>query len=77
MFYNFVLSYDHPYILAGAGTVGLEIIDQVRDIDAIIVPTGGAGLLAGIANAVKPLFPEIKIIVSILSLYLFVQQEFL
>jgi threonine dehydratase len=52
--------------LAGQGTMALEIIDQVPDVDAIIVPTGGAGLLAGIAVAAKELKPNILIIVFIL-----------
>ena len=58
-FFNLVLnflyyvSYDHPNILAGQGTMALEIIQEVPDVDAIIVPTGGGGLLAGIATAAK------------------------
>jgi threonine dehydratase len=55
--------YDHPNILAGQGTMALEIIEQVPDVDAIIVPTGGAGLLAGIAVAAKSMNPNIIIIV--------------
>ena len=38
-------SYDHPSILAGQGTIALEIIEEIKDVDAIIVPTGGAGLV--------------------------------
>lgn len=58
-----MLRFDHPHILAGQGTMALEIIEQVPDVDAIIVPTGGAGLLAGIAVAAKALKPDIQIIV--------------
>jgi threonine dehydratase len=49
----YVNGYDHPHIIAGAGTMGLEILEQVPDVDAIIVPLGGGGLIAGVAMAVK------------------------
>lgn len=55
--------YDHPHILAGQGTLGLELLEQVCDIDAIIIPVGGGGLLAGVSRAAKTLYPKIKIIV--------------
>nr|VZI02035.1 unnamed protein product [Spirometra erinaceieuropaei] len=58
--YTYINGYDHPYILAGQGTIGLEILQQVPDVDAIIVPVGGAGLIAGIACAVKKLKPSVK-----------------
>lgn len=57
-------SYDNPQIIAGQGTLGLEILEQVDDIDAVVVPTGGGGLLAGVAVAIKTLQPNIKVIVS-------------
>ena len=47
--------------------MGIEILNQVPDVDAIIVPVGGGGLIAGIALAVKTLSPHVKIIVSLLS----------
>lgn len=50
--------------MAGQGTLGLEIIEQVPDIDAVVVPVGGGGLIAGVALAVKTLRPECMIIVS-------------
>lgn len=50
--------------MAGQGTLGLEILEQVPDVDAIVVPVGGAGLIAGIATAVKAMRPDVKIIVS-------------
>lgn len=56
--------YDHPNILAGQGTMGLEIVEDVPDIDAAIIPIGGGGLIAGTALAIKSLLPEVKIIVS-------------
>ena len=49
----YVDGYDDPAIIAGQGTMGLEILEQVPDVDAVIVPVGGAGLLAGVALAVK------------------------
>uniref|UniRef100_A0A0X3NHJ2 Serine racemase n=1 Tax=Schistocephalus solidus TaxID=70667 RepID=A0A0X3NHJ2_SCHSO len=61
--YTYVNGYDHPNILAGQGTIGLEILQQVPDVDAIIVPVGGAGLIAGVTCAVKKLKPSIKIYV--------------
>ena len=56
--------YDHPHILAGQGTMGLEIVEQVPDVDAVIVPIGGAGLIAGVALAIKSIYPRVQIIVS-------------
>lgn len=58
-------SYDHPHILAGQGTMGLEIIEQVPDVDAVVIPVGGGGLIAGAALALKNLKPSVQIIVSI------------
>lgn len=60
----YINGYDHPHIMAGQGTIGLEILEQVSNPDAIIVPVGGGGLIAGIAIAVKALSPNTKIIVS-------------
>lgn len=60
----YVNGYDHPHIIAGQGTIGLEICEQVADADAVVVPVGGGGLIAGIAVAVKALNPRTKIIVS-------------
>lgn len=50
---TFVPPYDHPQIIAGQGTVGLEILDQVPDVATIVVPLGGGGLAAGVASAVR------------------------
>ncbi len=58
----YIHGFDHPDIIAGQGTMGLEILDQVKDADAIVCPVGGAGLIAGIAVAVKALRPRVKII---------------
>merc|ERR1711871_1054917 len=59
---QYINGYDDADIIAGQGTIGLEILDQVPDVDAIVVPVGGAGLIAGIALAVKTLRPEVEII---------------
>ena len=56
--------YDHPNIIAGQGTMGLEIMEQVPDVDAVVIPVGGGGLIAGCAVALKTMNPKIKIIVS-------------
>ena len=56
--------FDHPNIIAGQGTTGLEILEQVPDVDAVVIPTGGGGLLAGCAVALKTMKPSVKIIVS-------------
>src|SRR5437764_12216525 len=58
----YIDGYDDPAIIAGQGTMGIEIVDQVKDVDAVIVPVGGAGLLAGVSLAVKTLRPQPKII---------------
>ena len=60
--YTYIHGYDDPAIIAGQGTMGLEIIEQVPEVEAIVIPVGGAGLLAGVALAVKTLRPEVQII---------------
>ena len=59
---DYINGYDDPPILAGAGTIGMEMIDDVPDVDAVVVPIGGAGLIAGISCAVKTLRPDTKVI---------------
>lgn len=59
---TYVSPYNDPEIIAGAGTVGLEILEQVDYIDAVVVPIGGGGLISGIATAIKAKLPEIQII---------------
>ncbi len=49
----FIPPFDHPDVIAGQGTLGLEIIDQVPDVDTVVVPIGGGGVISGIALAVK------------------------
>jgi threonine dehydratase len=54
--------FDHPDIVAGQGTVGLEILEQVPDVRTVVVCTGGGGLLAGIALAVKSTNPDVRVV---------------
>ncbi|WP_341201928.1 threonine/serine dehydratase [Planomicrobium okeanokoites] len=58
----YIPPYDHPHIIAGQGTVGLEIMEQIPDVDVIVVPVGGGGLISGILTAVKESKPEVEII---------------
>ena len=58
----YVNGYDDPPILAGAGTIGMEIIDDVPDVDVVVVPVGGGGLIAGISCAIKTLKPDCQVI---------------
>lgn len=58
----FVPPFDHPDVIAGQGTVGLELIRQSSDMDAIFVPVGGGGLIAGIATVVKRLRPGVRVV---------------
>lgn len=60
--FTYINGYDHPDVIAGQGTLGLEILEQVPEVEAIIVPVGGAGLIAGIAVAVKHHKPSVSII---------------
>ncbi len=59
---TFISPFSDPAIIAGQGVVGLEILDDVPDVETIVVPVGGGGLIAGIALAVKSLRPEVRIV---------------
>jgi len=59
--YTFIHPFDDADVISGQGTIGLEILDQLPDVDAIIVPIGGGGLISGIAYAIKHLKPECKV----------------
>jgi len=59
---TYIHGFDDPDIIAGQGTMALEILEQVRDLDAIVCPIGGGGLIAGISVAVKALRPRVQII---------------
>lgn len=58
-------SFDHPNVIEGQGTIGIEIVEQVPGVDAVLVPCGGGSLLTGIAIAVKHLKPDAEVYVSI------------
>jgi threonine dehydratase len=58
----YIDGYDDPAIIAGQGTMGIEILEQVPDVDVVVVPVGGGGLLAGVSLAVKTLRPQTKIV---------------
>ncbi|KGR79187.1 threonine ammonia-lyase [Ureibacillus manganicus] len=60
--WSFISPFDDYDIMAGQGTTGLEIMEQLPDVDAIVVPIGGGGLIGGLATAVKETNPNIKII---------------
>mmetsp|Transcript_27156 Transcript_27156/g.31050 ORF Transcript_27156/g.31050 Transcript_27156/m.31050 type:complete len:484 (+) Transcript_27156:90-1541(+) len=58
---TYINGYDDPPILAGAGTMGIEIVDEVPCVDVVVVPTGGAGLIAGVSCAMKTLKPDVQV----------------
>lgn len=59
--YTFIHPFDDENVIAGQGTIGLEILEQLSDVDAVVVPVGGGGLISGVAFAVKSLNPKIKV----------------
>ena len=59
---TFISAFNDPWIVAGQGTIGLELYEQNPDLDAVVVPVGGGGLIAGVALALKTLIPKIRII---------------
>ncbi len=59
--YTFIHPFDDPEVIAGQGTIGLEILDQLPDVDAVFVPIGGGGLISGVAYAIKNLRPQCKV----------------
>lgn len=59
---TFIHPFDHPDVVAGQGTVGLEMLEQVPDAATILVPAGGGGLVAGVALAVKALRPDVRVV---------------
>lgn len=61
MGYTFIHPFDDDDVIAGQGTIGLEILESLPDIDAVIVPVGGGGLISGIAYVIKSLKPEVKV----------------
>ena len=59
--YTFIHPFDDDAVIAGQGTIGLEILDQLADVDAVLVPVGGGGLVSGVAFAIKQLRPQCKV----------------
>ncbi len=58
---TFIHPFDDDEVIAGQGTIGLEILDQLADVDAVICPVGGGGLISGVAYAIKTLNPGVKV----------------
>lgn len=58
----FIPPYDDPFIMAGQGTVGLEVLEQVADVDVVVVPVGGGGLISGVLTAVKESNPAVRVV---------------
>src|SRR5258706_14569703 len=58
----FVHPFDDPRVVAGQGTLGLELLEQVENLDAVLVPVGGGGLIAGVALAIKARRPDVRVI---------------
>ena len=59
--YCFVHPFDDPKVIAGQGTIGLEILEQMPEAEAVVVPIGGGGLISGVAFAIKTLRPDVKV----------------
>ena len=59
---EFVHPFDDPYVIAGQGTIGIEIYNALKEVDYVFVPVGGGGLISGIAIAIKKLKPDVKVI---------------
>lgn len=60
--YSMIHPFDNEDVIAGQGTIGLEILDQLPEVQNVFVPMGGGGLISGIASAIKLLNPEVKVI---------------
>ena len=58
---TFIHPFDDEEVIAGQGTIGLEILNQLDDVDAVVVPVGGGGLISGVAYAIKALRPDVKV----------------
>ena len=71
--YTFAHPFNDPYVIAGQGTIGLEILSQMPDVEQVVVPIGGGGLISGVAVAIKNLKPDVKVIgvqtVNVPSMY--------
>lgn len=60
--YTYLHAFDHPRVIAGQGTIGLELVEAMPDLSLLVVPIGGGGLIGGIAIAIKALCPDVRII---------------
>lgn len=58
----FVPPFEHPAIIAGQGTIGLEVLDEAPDVETVVVSVGGGGLLAGVAAAIKAVRPQVRVV---------------
>jgi threonine dehydratase len=61
---EFIHAFDDPHVMAGNGTIGLEILEDLPEVDTIVIPWGGGGLACGIASAVRPLAPGCRVIAA-------------
>ncbi|MDE6463368.1 MAG: threonine ammonia-lyase [Muribaculaceae bacterium] len=59
--YSFVHPFDDPKVIAGQGTIGIEILEQLPEVQAVVVPIGGGGLISGVAFAIKSVRPDVKV----------------
>jgi threonine dehydratase len=59
---TFLHPFDDKHVIAGQGTIGLEILEQLKDVDVVLVPIGGGGILAGISTAIKSIKPDVTVI---------------
>jgi threonine dehydratase len=64
---TFIHSFDDPFVMAGNATIGLEILEDLPDVDAVVIPWGGGGLTCGIASALRQLRPSCKIFTAEVS----------
>jgi threonine dehydratase len=60
--FTFIHPFDDPGVMAGQGTIGLELLEQVPQLEAVVVPIGGGGLIGGVACAIKELRPEVRVV---------------
>ena len=67
--FTFVHPFDDPYVIAGQGTLGVEMLEDCPELDKIVVPIGGGGLISGVATAVKHMNPDIEVIGAQAELY--------
>jgi threonine dehydratase len=59
---TYVHAFDDPYVMAGQGTIGLEIIEDIPEVETVLVPIGGGGLISGVATAIKGRNPDVRIV---------------